>query len=58
MSLNNFVKAVDQRYSVKKVACNFVKIETLAQVFLGESSKISKNTFSYRIPSEAASGFK
>ena len=46
MSLNNFIEAVAQRYSVKKVAYNFIKIETLAQVFSGEFFKISKNTFS------------
>ena len=29
-------------------ACNFIKKETLAQVFSGEFCEISKNTFSYR----------
>ena len=36
-------------------ACNFIKIETLAQVFSCEFCEISKNTFSYRTPSVAAS---
>ena len=36
-------------------ACNFIKIETLAQVFSCEFCKISKNTFSYRTPQMAAS---
>ena len=38
-----FNKVADQ-------ACNFIKNETLAQVFSCEFCKISKNTFSYRIP--------
>ena len=36
-------------------ACNFIKIETLAQVFSYEFCEISKNTFSYRTPPVAAS---
>ena len=36
-------------------ACNFVKKETLAQVFSCEFWEISKNTFSYRTPPVAAS---
>ena len=36
-------------------ACNFIKIVTLAQVFSCKFCKISKNTFSYRIPPVAAS---
>ena len=31
-------------------ACNFIKKETLAQVFSCQFCKISKNTFSYRTP--------
>ena len=31
-------------------ACNFIKKGTLAQVFSCEFCKISKNTFSYRVP--------
>ena len=36
-------------------ACNFIKKETLAQVFACEFCEISKNTFSYRTPPVAAS---
>ena len=35
-------------------ACNFIKEETLAQVFLCEFCGISKNTFLYRTPLVAA----
>ena len=38
-------------------ACNFIKKETLAQVFSCESCEISKNTLSYRTALVAASGF-
>ena len=34
--------------------CNFIKIETLAQVFSCEFWKFSKNTFSYRTPLAAS----
>ena len=37
-------------------ACNFIKKETLAQVFSCEFYKISKNTFSYRTSPVATSG--
>ena len=33
-----------------QAACNFIKKETLAQVFSCEFYEISKNTFSYRTP--------
>ena len=36
-------------------ACNFIKKETLTQVFSCEFCKISENTFSYRTPPMAAS---
>ena len=36
-------------------ACNFIKKETLAQVFSCEFCEISKNIFSYRTPLVAAS---
>ena len=36
-------------------ACNFIQKETLAQVFSCEFCEISKNTFSSRTPSVAAS---
>ena len=37
-------------------ACNFIKKETLAQVFSCEFCEISKNIFSQRTPLVAASG--
>ena len=37
-------------------ACNFIKKETLAQVFSFEFCEISKNTFSYRTPLVGGSG--
>ena len=37
-------------------ACNFIKKDTLAQVFSCEFCEIYKNTFYYRIPLLAASG--
>ena len=51
-------EAVTRRCSVKKgpKACNFIKRETLAQVFSCEFCKISKNTFSYRTSPVVASG--
>ena len=36
-------------------ACNFIKKETLAQVFSCEFCEISKNTFLYRTPLVSAS---
>ena len=36
-------------------ACNFIKIEALVQVFSCEFCEISKDIFSYRTPSVAAS---
>ena len=36
-------------------SCNFIKKETLAQVFSCEFFEVSKNTFSYRTPLVAAS---
>ena len=40
---------------IKLQACNFIKKETLAQVFSSEFCKISKNTFFYRTPRVVAS---
>ena len=40
---------------VADLVCNFMKKETLAQVFSCEFCKISMNTFSYRTPLVAAS---
>ena len=37
-------------------ACNFIKKETLAQLFFCEFCEIYKNTFYYRTPLVAASG--
>ena len=37
-------------------ACNFIKKETMAQVFSCEFFEIYKNTFYYRTPLVAASG--
>ena len=42
-------------FLVKLQVCNFVKKETLAQVFPCEFCEISKSTFSYRTPLVAAS---
>ena len=39
----------------KPMACNFIKKESLAQVFSYEFCEISKNTFRYRTPPVAAS---
>ena len=39
-------------------SCNFIKKETLVQVFSCELSKISKNTFSYKAPLVAASDWE
>ena len=41
--------------SCRPHACNFIKKETLAQVFSGEYCEISKNTFSYKTHPVAAS---
>ena len=38
-------------------ACNFIKKETLAQVFSCEFCEISKNTVSYKTPPVAASEY-
>ena len=42
-------------HDIRPEACNFIKKETLAQVFFCEFCEISKNTFSYRTPPVAAS---
>ena len=42
-----------QRY--RPEFCNFIKKETLVQVFAYEFCKISKNTYSHRTPLVAAS---
>ena len=43
-------------FSIKLQAWNFIRKETLAQVFSCEFCEISKNTFSYRTPLVDASG--
>ena len=42
-------------FLTKLQACNFIKKETLAQVFSCEFCEIPKNTFSHRTPPVAAS---
>ena len=42
----------------KVAACNFIKKETLTQVFSCEFCQISKNTYFYRTPPVAASKIK
>ena len=42
-------------FLIKLQACNFIKKETLAQVFSCEFQEIFKNTFSDRTPQAAAS---
>ena len=55
----NFAKLLGnhlcQSLFFNKVACNFIKRETLAQVFSCEFCEISKNTYSYRTPPVATS---
>ena len=46
-----------EKQSTQPKACNFIKKETLVQVFSCEFNEISKNTFSYRAPPVAASEF-
>ena len=70
-SVQRFTEVIAQRCSVKNVflenfiikrgsrlhTCKFIKVETLAEVFSCEFCKISKDTFFYRTPLVAASGF-
>ena len=57
--LRNFAKFTGkhlcQSLFFNKAALNFIKKETLAQVFSCEFCEISKNAFSYRTPPVAAS---
>ena len=66
VTTNQTTEAVVRRCFVKKVfleilrssqaqACNFIKKESLAQMFSCEFCEISKNTFFYRTPPVAAS---
>ena len=43
-----WIKIISSRQEVLCKTCNFIKKETLAQVFSCEFCKTSKNTFSYR----------
>ena len=59
--LRNFAKFTENTYarvsfliSCRPQACNFIKSETLAQVFSCEFCEISKITFFYRTPLVAA----
>ena len=48
-------RRTNKSYTFQHEACNFIKKETLAQVFSCEFCKISANTFSCRTPLVAAS---
>ena len=50
-----YSKNMQQIYRRTFIFFNFIKKETLAQVFSCKCCKISKNTFSYRPPPGAAS---
>ena len=50
-----YKKCVLEIFAKLTEACNFIKIETLAQVFSCEFCEISKDTFSYKTPPAAAS---
>ena len=59
--LRNFAKFTGKRlcqslFFNKVAGLNFIKKETLAEVFSCEFSEISENTFSYRTPPVPASG--
>ena len=60
-ALENFIKFTGKHKSLcnfaEKEACNFIKIETLAQVFSCKFCEVFKNTFFYRTPLVAASVF-
>ena len=54
-SQENIGARVSSLIKLQAEACNFIKKETLTQVFSCELYEISKNTFSYRMPPVAAS---
>ena len=56
-SQKNTCARVSFLISCRPRACNFVKKETLAQVFSCEICEISKNTLLYKTPLVAASEF-
>ena len=53
--LRNFAKFTGKHLCQSLLACNFIKKETLAQVFSCEFCEISKNTLFHRTPLVAAS---
>ena len=55
ISQENTCARVSFLIKLQAKACNFIKKETLAQVFSCEFCEISKNTFNYRTPLVAAS---
>ena len=55
-NLEKFRVSFFNKVAGQRQAINFIKKETLAQVFSCEFCEISKNTFSYRAPLVAASG--
>ena len=56
LSVKDFFSECNQiRSFFNSGACNFIKKETLAQVFSCEFFEISKNTFFYRTPLVATS---
>ena len=56
MSCKKGVLKISQNPQENILHCNFIKKETLAQVFPCEFYEIFKNTFFYRIPPVATSG--
>ena len=56
-SKENTCARVSLLINLQAEACNFIKKETLAQVFSCEFFEISKNTFSYVTPPVAASAY-
>ena len=54
-SLKNASAGVSFLIKLQALACNFIKKETLVQVFSYEFCEISENVFSYRTPPLAAS---
>ena len=55
ISQNSQEKPVRVSFLIKLQACNFIKKETLTQVFSCEFCEISNNTISYRTPPVIAS---
>ena len=55
-SQENIYARISFLIKLQASVCNFIKKETLAQVFSCEFCEVSKNTFSYRTPPVASSG--